>query len=208
MKALLFLGLAAFAPLLPASAAVISIPTGNVTSSSQLTQNPFNRRDDFLVNGSGLTGNQHGTAPDGNMWLSTGAAFGGVDPDPWVMFDLGATYTINSFHVWNYNEVNLSARSVNSVTVRYGADTGVSSSVAGITGFAQATGLATYTGQAFNGFTPFEARYIKFDINTNHGGDNSFYGLSEVRFDGVLVPEPSSLLLAALGLLGMMSRRR
>ena len=36
------------------------------------------------------------------------------------------------------------------------------------------------------GFPPFAARYIKFDIDSNHGGDNNFYGLSEVQFDGSL----------------------
>ncbi len=170
----------------PVNAELITIPPENVTASSEIG-GAFNRQDDFLVDESGLTAGQHVAAVQPNMWLSTGTAFGGDDPDPFVIFDLGAVYTINSFQVWNYNESppNLTARGVNSVTVEYGTTAGLGSTVPGITNFAQADGLDTYTGENFSDFTPFSARYIKFDINSNHGGDNNFYGLSEVRFDGV-----------------------
>ena len=204
-----FLALAGLAAI-PAQAALISIAPGNVTASTELGA-PFNRQDDFLVDGSGLAGGQHSIAVEPNMWLSAGTAFGGDDLDPFVIFDLGAVYTINSFHVWNYNESppNLTARGVNSVTVEYGETAGLGSTVPGITNFAQADGLATYAGEDFSGFTPFDARYIKFDINSNHGGDNNFYGLSEVQFDGVLaVPEPTTGALAGLSLLALTFRRR
>ncbi len=194
---------------LPAGAAIISIPTSNVSSSSEIGGS-FNRQDDFIVDGSGLTGGQHTTAVQPNMWLSSGTSFGGDDLDPWVMFDLGGTYTINEFRVWNYNESppNLTARGVNAVSVQYGLTPALGSTVPGITNFAQADGTNTYTGELFDSFAPFSARYIKFDIDSNHGGDNNFYGLSEVQFDGTLVPEPSTIALLALGGLIFVCRRQ
>ncbi len=171
----------------PSRAEIITIPPANVTASSQIGA-PFNRQDDFVVDGSGLTGGQHTSAVQPNMWLSTGNGFGGIDPDPSITFDLGAVYTISSFHVWNYNESppNLTNRGVNSVTVQFGTTAALGSTVPGIANFAQANGLNTYAGENFSGFTPFSARFIKFDINSNHGDGNTFYGLSEVRFDGAL----------------------
>lgn len=194
----------------PANAAIISIDPANVTASSEIGGS-FNRQDDFIVNGSGLNGSgQHTTAVEPNMWLSSGDAFGGADPDPHVIFDLGAVYTINSFRVWNYNEAppDLTARGVNGVTVQYGITAALGSSVPGITNFAKADATNTYAGEEFSGFDPFQAQFIKFDIDSNHGGDNNFYGLSEVRFDGELVPEPSTGILAGLGGLPMLLLRR
>ncbi|MDG2124207.1 MAG: hypothetical protein P8J87_10940, partial [Verrucomicrobiales bacterium] len=168
-------------------AEVIPIPPENVTASSEIGA-PFNRQDDFIVDGSGLDGGQHTAAVQPNMWLSTGTGFGGDDPDPSVTFDLGAVYTITGFHVWNYNESppNLTGRGVNSVTVEYGSTPELGSTLNEVTSFAEADGTASYTGQEFSGFTPFNARFINFDIHSNHGGDNNFYGLSEVQFQGSL----------------------
>lgn len=195
-----------------AEAAIITIAPGNVTASSQIGA-PFDRLDDYIVNGSGLVGGQHTTIVQPNMWLSTGNQFGGIDPDPSVTFDLGAVYTISRFHVWNYNEVapngaNLTSRGVNGVSVLFGTTPALGSTVAGITNFAQANGQNTYAGEDFLAFVPFNARYVKFDINTNYGDANTFYGLSEVQFDGVLVPEPGSLALLGLGSMGLLLRRR
>lgn len=191
-------------------AALISIAPGNVTASSEIGGG-FDRQDDYIVDGSGLSEGQHGTGANGVTWLSTGTNFGGDDPDPFVIFDLGSVYTINSFHVWNYNENATGTqmlRGVNAVSIQYGTTAGLGSTVDGITSFAIADGTSTYTGEDFSGFTPFNARFIKFDIDSNHGGDNNFYGLSEVQFDGVLVPEPSSALLCALGCLTLFRRRK
>jgi hypothetical protein len=173
---------------------LITIPPGNVTASSEIG-GTFNRIDDFIVNGNGLNiSGEHTPAVEPNMWLSTGTGFGGIDADPSVTFDLGAVYTISSFHVWNYNEAPplLVNRGVNDVSVEFGTTAGLGSTVPGITNFAIADGTDTYTGENFSSFTPFDARFIKFDINSNHGDANTFYGLSEVQFDGVLASDPDT----------------
>ena len=187
MRTIPLVCLAGLAALLSSHAELITIPPGNVSSSSEIGA-PFNRQDDFIVDGSGLVGGQHTPAVEPNMWLSTGTAFGGDDLDPFVMFDLGDIYTITSIHVWNYNESppDLTARGVNTVTIEYGTTAALGSTLAGVTNFTKADGLATYAGEIFDSFAPFSARFIKFDIDTNHGGDNNFYGLSEVQFDGIL----------------------
>ena len=119
---------------------IIAIPPGNVTASSEITTCCSDRDPADIVNASGLVGGLHDVTP-GNMWLSTGTAFGGDDLDPFVIFDLGAVYTIRSFHVWNYNEAGtLAMRGVNSVSVEYGTTAALGSTVAGITNFAKATG--------------------------------------------------------------------
>jgi hypothetical protein len=189
------------AVLQPTFADLITIPPGNVTASSEIGA-PFNRQDDFIVDASGLVGGQHTPAVEPNMWLSTGTAFGGADPDPFVIFDLGEVFTITSIRVWNYNESppNLTTRGVNAVSVEYGTTAALGSVLPGITSFRQADGLATYAGEVFDSFVPFTAQFVKFDINSNHGGDNNFYGLSEVQFDGVpggLGLSPSSFSTAA-----------
>jgi hypothetical protein len=38
--------------------------------------------------------------------------------------------------------------------------------------------------------------------------DNSFYGLSEIAFEGTIVPEPGSALLLGIATSGLLSRRR
>jgi len=156
-------------------------PVTGVTVSSDIGPTR-DRVDDHIVDCSGLTAAQHSSVPDGNMWLSSGIEYGGQDSDPSVTFDLGAVYTISRFHVWNYNQAGYTTRGINSVSIEYGTTASLGSTVAGITNFAQATGADGYTGEEFDMFTPFSARYIKFDINSNHGDVRLFYGLSEVRF--------------------------
>ncbi len=168
-----------------AATIVIADPFNQVTASSEISTCCGDRDPQDIANNSGLVLGLHDTNPS-NMWLSMGAGYGGVDPNPSVTFDLGDSHNVASFRVWNYNEVGaFSTRGVNSVSVEYGATPELGSTVTGITNFAQATGAAGYAGENFNGFTPFNARFIKFDINDNHGDGSTFYGLSEVQFDGV-----------------------
>ena len=155
-----------------------------MTASSEIPPN-FSRLDDYIVDGSGFTGATHANGPpDGTMWLSTGTAFGGDDPDPSVTFNLGAcTRSTASRSGTTMRSLSpgstLTGRGVNQVTVQYGNTPALGSTVAGITNFAQADGSPRLRGEVFNTFTPFNAQYIRFDIDSNHGGDNNFYGLSE-----------------------------
>jgi len=177
------------ATLITGTAFASEVDVVSVTASSEIGGS-FDRQDDYLIDGSGLNANgQHTTTVEGNMWLSSGTSFGGDDLDPNVVFDLGAAYTVNELRVWNYNESppNLTSRGVNAVTVQYGTTPALGSSVSGITNFAQANAQGTYTGETFDlSSAPITARYVKFDIDSNHGGDNNFYGLSEVQFDASL----------------------
>ena len=90
-RSTLLVFLATFCALLvcsAADAAFILIDPAGVTASSEIPG--FNRKDDYIVDHSGLSGLAHTTTPDGYMWLSTGSGYGGVDPNPSVEFDLGA----------------------------------------------------------------------------------------------------------------------
>lgn len=166
-----------------AHADVIDIAPWNSVGSTELPG--FGRIDDNLVNGSGLTGIEHDVDVLA-MWLSTGTCCGGtLDTDPFVMFDLGAVYTVDSFRVWNYNEIGaLSTRGVKDVKITYGVSSPTETVLPGVTQFQQATGAVGDTGEVFNTFTPFSARFIKFDIDSNYGDASTFYGLSEVQFEG------------------------
>ncbi len=168
-----------------AATIVIADPFNQVTASSEISTCCGDRDPQDIANNSGLAAGLHDVNPS-NMWLSTGSTHGGVDPNPSVTFDLGDSHNVSSFRVWNYNEAGaFSTRGVNSVSVEYGATPELGSTVTGITNFAQATGAGGYAGENFNGFTPFNARFIKFDINSNHTDASGFFGLSEVQFDGV-----------------------
>ena len=77
----------------------------------------------------------------------------------------------------------------------------------------QAPGNDFYTGDfvnvaACNGGNPLPFRCFRLDIQSSWGGDNSFYGLSEIMFEGTIVPEPGSALLLGIATAGLLSRRR
>ena len=171
-------------------ASAVTLDVADVTASTQIGDTTtFDRDDDYIIDGSGLnlTTGEHTNVVEGNMWLSSGNGFGGVDGDPKVVFDLGAVYTLDELRVWNYNEVNLPNRGVRGVTVNYGTTASLGSTVTGISEFAQASGLSNYTGETFDlSSAPIKARYIEFDIDTNWGDGNTFYGLSEVQFNATL----------------------
>jgi Lamin Tail Domain/CotH kinase protein len=172
-------------------------------SSSQLTTGGFTRGAANTVNGSGVNGQTHGTTPDGTMWLTNGTFTAPTDPLPAdITFDLGSVVNLTSFHVWNYNELNLPARGSNQVQVQTAtAPAGPFTTVATVN-FIRASSLATEPGQHIE-VAATGIRYVRFNILTGHGGDNSFVGLSEVKFykagvAGPAVPVPLREKLTSL----------
>src|SRR5215211_7041954 len=171
-RALLF-ALAPLALLLVAHASAAPIAGVGVTASSELV-GVFDRAALHMVDGSGLTGTQHGTVPDGSMWLSTGNACcgGAADPAPTVTFDLGSLYNVGSMKVWNYNEFNLTSRGINSADIlTAGNDSVFSPLIVGQT-FTQAPGTLSDFSQTIS-LSNVAARYVRL-TNMTHlpGFDN------------------------------------
>ncbi len=155
----------------------------------------FDRTAEYVVNGAGLSGQTHSITPDGTMWLNTGSFAEPNDLEPEITFDLGAMVDLASVKIWNYNETlegrpELLGRGVGTADIMVAGDDLVFSTLIAGQAFDIAPGLDDVDfGQVID-LSGTQARYVKFDILSNQGGDNNFVGLSEVQF--FAVPEPSS----------------
>lgn len=144
------------------------------------------------VNRSGLTETGPGTGVfvhtndpwenGGSMWNS-GYTPTGADHTPTITFDLGKTYTIDAFHVWNYNEKGYTARGFQSVDVSASPD-GRTYSPAGTYTFDQADGTEDYAGQNVRLKAPVKARFVQLHATSTYRGDDPG-GLSSVEFHAI-----------------------
>lgn len=156
------------------------------------------------------------------MWFAYDRFSAG--PRPSITFDLGAEYTVGGLHVWNYNDPVIAGPShleremtnsgIKDVEVTFSTtaiDAGFGDPEVLV--FAEGTGLNDYTGEDLLFSATHTARYIKFQPTSNHGHVWHYTGLSEVRFfdTGGAIPEPSTLILPAMGVVGLLAygwRRR
>ncbi len=163
-----------------------------------------------VVDGSGLSGGLHDVIayPGSNSWQTISQS-GTAN----IVFDLGALYDLGSLHVWNLNfYAPYNGRGAYSVDILTSTDNSVWSSTGNYI-FAMATGVTGDPGFDIDASAWDLARYVQFDIKSNWGGyDNAGHvGLSEVQFfagNPTATPEPSTLVLAALGLAGALVMRR
>ena len=144
----------------------------------------------------------HNVTPDGNagggMWLNNGTFAAPNDPNApgaIITFDLEANYALGSLTVWNYNETarpDLVNRGTNEVEILIAASEGGEFTSIGDFNFTVAPGLEFENFGQIIDLSSFpeagDARLVRFNIKSNHGGDNNFVGLSEVRFTGLGSP--------------------
>lgn len=138
-----------------------------------------------LINGSGITGGLEGGTHGveyTDMWLSDGG-----DTTPWLVFDMGGMAGIGTIQIWNYNATCCGLdRGVNNLDIYY-SDNDFDYTLLGNYNLIQADGSAI-SAQIIP--ANIEARYIRFEVNSNHG-DELYTGLSEVAFgtDYVDIPD-------------------
>lgn len=149
------------------------------------SQNPVN-----LINGSGLLGvgdilsRTHAASGSAEtMWHSGG----GVVANEWLVFDLGAQFTLTGAHIWQMNQPCCLGRGVKDFGIFVSSNTtDPREDFTFVGGFSltQGTGLSTL-GQQSLSFNAADVRRVMFAISNCWSGQVSDYvGLSEVRFAG------------------------
>ena len=188
------------------SAGVIQ-PTAATSSVGNLSNRPIER----TIDGSGLSGggdiltqthNVTGDPTNTLYWIGAGTSNIQLD------FDLGGTFDVDSMHLWNYVPTNgTTNRGLGSVDILFSTDGGTNYGGLVNVGFAQAAISTpappeTQTFAAVSGVT--DIRLI-----ADNSGSGTHTAFMEIRFGGGdAVPEPTTFVLAALGLLGLLGIRR
>jgi hypothetical protein len=165
-----------------------------------------------IVDGSGLfdpvtglpiyaTGAMHGRAAADSTFVSGGAV---PVTSGSITFDLGGLYALDGMAVWNFNGFNLTG--VKDVIV-LGSTDGINfTTIAGApTQFAIGANAAAEPAELFS-FSR-TASFVRLDVLSTYGSFD--FGLSEVMFTGSpVVPEPSSLVLVASGMVTLALSRK
>ena len=221
-----------FAVLLVATSAQAAWITGvSATASNAEGPFPVERLLDGGDNGSGppwdggfdpILGTQTADDDEDDMngewaeWRTGDVGSAAAVANHWVKFDLGALYDLGSVHIWNLNRktlvngVPLTLNGVETMFLRVSADD-VTYENLGLITLTQGPGVDGLLGESFATSPTGQVRHVEFDIETSFGeADDAGWqaSLSEVRFSPI--PEPSTLVLAAVGLLGVLgfNRRR
>ena len=205
---------------LTAIAAVLSLcfGAGSIAQAAVITPTSATATSDFfgdarssvnnIINSNGFTQNVpiETSTHNNTDWDIVGSDEGwfydeGADSTPDIDFDLGGTFDIGTAHIWNYNGVsntlNWGSGNIQLTFSRNGATFEEGDDTTQTLTLAQASGLATYTGEHFALTTEASVTHIRLTVLSALPGGNFIGGLSEVRFSeaGSVVPEPSTCVL-------------
>lgn len=122
-----------------------------------------------------------------------------------VDFDMGTKLTFSKLALWNYPFKNVGGINGFSIYSSNTSDFSVTSFLGAFNASDDGNGNAN-SAQVFD-FTNTNARYLRLSITSAHS--DSGVGFAEIAFEGVksTVPEPSTLAIFALGMIGLASRR-
>ncbi|HBY87932.1 MAG TPA: hypothetical protein DEO86_18925 [Colwellia sp.] len=204
-----------------ASAGLITLDTSNVIGSTT----PYDSRffaENILDNQTGVIteNNQNPSDAEGGYWLNpnNGTA------DAWITIDLGQAYVIDFMELFNTHNAQYFDRGTgdfrilasNSVMLSgsMGFDLAGTESVLIDSTLLAESGAQSdpLTAQNFAVSNTNAFRYIQFNADSVAVGGSAccgtnVYGLNEIRVSAVEVPEPSTLAIFALGMIGFASRR-
>jgi len=210
-------------------AAMLVTPTGLTNT----TVTPPNNNTEFfsstnLVNNSGLSGPAdignyttitHGSAGGTTAWTTdapnggSGDYHGGANPgaDPRFTLTLDQSYSLTNFVYWGYHFGAANGNEAREFFLEFSTD-------GGSTFPASTTVSQPLDSHAFSSAVTlplggaFSANTVRVTLTDNHfgggaaGGDRS--GLGELKLIGDAIPEPTGALLAGLGSLMLLRRRR
>jgi hypothetical protein len=192
-----FVGFALLAS--PANAALISLSDISV----DLPANNAEIGNGGIILSDGDTEPSHEYTDSGNVgW--------GSYTDPTFTVDLGGVYDLSELSIWNLARFVSEIDIPDSGSVQVSTDDGVSYGAATtLSGWAVPISIDNYESTfALTGVAgAATATHLKINLVNDVGNDYEWMFLSEIQVNGELVPEPSTFLLAALGL-GFCGRRR
>lgn len=119
----------------------------------------------------------------------------------WLLYDLGALYSLGATTFWNYNIAGETNKGMRSVVIDYSQD-GMTWTEAASFQLGQATGNTTYTGEDGPHLGEIDAQYILITSLSTWG--NGCAGLGEVRFaiEGTVTNNPPKIIQAKVLLEG------
>jgi hypothetical protein len=198
---------------------LLTTDSGSTTSTS--TTIGGSRTIDAALNGVGLSGGgtsgdilteTHATAQGNtnNHYLSNNYSPAANVANEVITLDLGGPFNINDIYLWGYSRAE-SNRGIRTFDIAFDTGSGFGSAVTalslGITDFDEGPGSGSSSVQTRT-FTSTQSGVERVQLSniTNFGGDR--IAISEIRFGGTAVPEPSAFLLSSLGTLILFRRRR
>ena len=152
----------------------------------------------------------HESPGDPQAFENVAGRFTSKDAVTTLTFDLGSSYTLDSLILWNGAEVwggtYYNNRGLDSFTMSFSAD-GVTFTDAMAVDATIVGETTTFDAETF-AISNVTAQYVQFSDLVNGAGNTAHTAISELRFTGTVVPEPSSAALLGLGGLALILRRR